>query len=514
MKPIIRSEGITESERYLSKLADRTFLNLWSYSNTFIDKRSKNGGDGKEFCDLLVVCGDDVVIFSDKSIDWPEHPDLNVSWARWYRRAIGKSVDQIRGAERWLSNFPNRIFIDRACTEPFPFAFPPSDRARVHGIAIALGADSACKKHFGATSGTLPILGLLKGKDHIDPQAKVYMPFALGDVDPDGPFVHVFDKEGLDLVLTELDTISDFTRYLAQRESFIRGGDLGTAPGEAELLGLYLGCANATGEHIFPSASNFGAPEGYSITLVDGDLGVLGTQEHRAKKEADRISYVWDRLIGVFTENILAGTSVAILGEEPSAVRAEPALRIMTRETRLRRRALGHAFSDALRSAEEQRQDRFSRVVVPEKGDRSFDYGYIFLVLAYPTKFELKEGYQQYRRARVAMLEAYCATVLYERRDLRRMVGIALDASSRVTGRSGGSEDLIAFEVDEWSPEFERQVEKSRAQYDILRASRLRTARVHHDEYPSDAQSLGRNRRERRAAEKRARAGLKNRQKP
>jgi hypothetical protein len=65
---IIRSQGATPSERYLAKIADRSFLNLWSYPNTFIDKRSGGKGDGKELCDLLVVSGDHVLIFSDKTV--------------------------------------------------------------------------------------------------------------------------------------------------------------------------------------------------------------------------------------------------------------------------------------------------------------------------------------------------------------------------------------------------------------------------------------------------------------
>jgi len=513
MEPIKRSEGTTESERYLGSLADRSFIDLWSYPNTFTNKKDKNGGDGKELCDLLVVCGDDVVIFSDKSIGWPAHQDLNVSWARWYRRAIGKSVDQIRGAERWLRNFPDRIFTDRLCTQQLPIDLPPPHKAQVHGIAIALGADNACKEYFGAASGSLPIFGLLKGAEHVKPDAAAYMPFAIGDADPEGPFVHVFDKAGLDLVLTELDTISDFTRYLRERAEFIRGGHVGFVPGEAELLGLYLNYSDSKGEHRFPTASDFGASGGYTITLVDGDLGALASSQYKTKKQADEVSYVWDRLIGLFTEHILAGTSVALSSEQPSARRAEPALRIMAKEPRTMRRALGEAFVEALKSAERERQDRFARVVLLD-GSAS-EYGYIFLILAYPTEFELKDGYEQYRRTRAAMLETYCATVLYENRHLKRMVGIALDASSQITGREGGSEDLVVFEVDEWTPELEAQVNQRRMQYDILDPKRLRKTRRHYDEYPAVSiappvpRASGRNRKEKRVAEKLARKSLK-----
>jgi hypothetical protein len=511
--PINRGQGVTESERYLAALADQTFLNLWSYPNTFIDKKGKNGGDGKELCDLLVVCGDTVIIFSDKSIGWPEHQDVNVSWARWCRRAIEKSVDQIRGAERWLKQFPERVFIDRRCTQPLPIALPPPDRARVHGVAIALGAEVACKKYYNDDDdGSLVIVAPLKGKDHTNPQAKAYIPFAVGDVDPGGPFVHVFDEAALDLVLREMDTISDFTRYLQEREKFIRGERVGHSPGEAEMLALYLQHFDPHGDHVFPMPSALGIPDDYTITLTQGFFGVFAnSREYKTKKEADKISYAWDRLIGLFTENILAGTSVAIAGEEPSAARAEPALRIMAREGRTMRRALSGAFLDALESAEKAGQDRFTRVVMPSAGMADPECGYIFMILAYPTKFELKEGYEQYRRTRVAILEAYCASVLYDNRHLKRMVGIGLDASSRITGRQGGSEDLVACEITIWTPELEKIVEERRTHFDVLDAKRLQMIRMQVDEYPDIATSLRMNRKGRRAAAKRSRKASKRR---
>ena len=61
MKKIIRGAGTTPSERYLAKLADKTFLNLSSYPDLFIDKKDGGNSNGKELCDLLVVCGDDII---------------------------------------------------------------------------------------------------------------------------------------------------------------------------------------------------------------------------------------------------------------------------------------------------------------------------------------------------------------------------------------------------------------------------------------------------------------------
>lgn len=62
------AEGITESERALTRLARKAFLSLWSYSNIHTDEGRRNDkGDGKELVDLLVVFGNDVLLFSDKA---------------------------------------------------------------------------------------------------------------------------------------------------------------------------------------------------------------------------------------------------------------------------------------------------------------------------------------------------------------------------------------------------------------------------------------------------------------
>lgn len=81
--PIIRSAGSTESERYLAKLADRSFLNLWLYPNLYRSQKLGGVGDGKEVCDLLVVCDAHVLIFSEKDITSTLSPNSG-----------GRAVDQ------------------------------------------------------------------------------------------------------------------------------------------------------------------------------------------------------------------------------------------------------------------------------------------------------------------------------------------------------------------------------------------------------------------------------------
>ena len=68
MPKVHRNKGSTPSEAFLADLCDRTFLDLWSYPNPY-------KAPGKELCDLLIMCGGDVILFSEKSIPFPDSGD-------------------------------------------------------------------------------------------------------------------------------------------------------------------------------------------------------------------------------------------------------------------------------------------------------------------------------------------------------------------------------------------------------------------------------------------------------
>ena len=96
------SDGVTASERYLARLCRRSFLRLWSWPNLYRDQRAGPKTEGKELCDLLVVFGRHVFIFSDKDCQFPVSDNLQTDWSRWYRRAVFGGAKQVWGAERWI----------------------------------------------------------------------------------------------------------------------------------------------------------------------------------------------------------------------------------------------------------------------------------------------------------------------------------------------------------------------------------------------------------------------------
>lgn len=289
-----KSDGSTNTETYLSSLCNETFLSLWSYPNLFRDqgrtnsKRSEAKGDGKELCDILVVFENHIIIFSDKQCAFSNIGNIQLDWSRWYKKAVREAANQIYGAERWILNYPNTIYIDKKCTQPFPYVIPPKDSAIVHRIVVAHEASKKCIKHLGGT-GSLMISPHIIGDMHINTQEHQCTPFAIGQVNPQKGYIHVFDDTSLEVVMKTLDTISDFIQYLTKKEELIQSDKLIIAAGEDDLLGYYLENIDKDGEHTFLPSSK---------KTVDGiviDEGIWdGFSKHPsrlAQIKANEISY-------------------------------------------------------------------------------------------------------------------------------------------------------------------------------------------------------------------------------
>lgn len=477
--PIIKSNGLTDTERHLAALAENTFLNLWSYPNPYREQRINGSasGDGKELCDLLVICDPHVLIFSEKNIKWQDKP-IEIAWPRWYRSAIEDAAKQLHGAERWIDNFPDKIFVDKSCTVPLPLSFPPSERRRVHRIVVANGAAAACRSFFAGGTGSLVIMPELKGPDHVamaDGNAS-NVPFAIGDIDPDRDFVHVLDEATLGVVLGELDTITDLTRYLDKRADFIRSGNLSLAHGEEDLLAYYSVRADQDGQHHF-SPPGKGTWQFHGPLRLDGSHyeGLINDPRYLAKKEADKVSYAWDALIEQFTGHLLDGTSLVPPGQDYSLSKSEQAFRAMAQEPRVARRNLGNAFLDACRRGMDR--DIFFRVVVSPM-ENPVGTAYFFMTMKY-DEAKFHEGYEQYRVVRSGYLELYAKAVMMRHPGLTKIIGIGREPPGQ--GR-GLSEDCIYAEQTEWSQEERAEIDDRCAEVGIMQSLKGRPYQV--DEYP------------------------------
>ena len=431
----VRTEGVTAAERYLQRLCKHSFLSLWSHMGIFRDQRGGcTKGDGKELCDLLVVFGDDVLIFSDKACEFRNTGNLQLDWSRWFRKAVLKSADQVWGAERWIKEHPNRLFLDRLCTKPFPIDLPDPAAARFHRLVVAHKVSERCRQEQGG-SGSLII------DTSVVSVAHRRNPFTIGQLDPAHGFVHVLDDVTLDTLLRTLDTASDFIRYLNKKEGAIQSGRILWAAGEEELLALYLRDMNEQGEHDFVMQAGY-----RGIAVEKGAWANFVTHPQRLGQiSADEVSYTWDALIETFTHHILAGTQYHTthrgIGDN------ERGLRFMAREPRTRRRMLADALYGLLRKTP-RRGVRATRVVTSTGPEEPY---YVFLLL--PDHADVSN--EQYRLTREQMLEACCIITKLVYPDAKDIVGVATET----WGTDGRSEDFLYLDARGWS---EQDYEKAR----------------------------------------------------
>ena len=369
-----KAEGVTPSERYLARFAEKSFLNLWSYPSPYRDQKQGNKGDGKEICDLLVVCDKYVIIFSEKTVSWPSG-DPNIAWSRWAKRAIRDSAKQAAGAARWITLHPNRIFLDRDCMEPFPIGLPRESERIIHRIVVANGAAEACKQNIPESSGSFIIRPDIKGNAHWPRDHNHVRPFYIGDIDPSDSFVHIFTGYTLEIVMNELDTITDFAYYLDKKANLVRSGCLIQADGEENLLAYYAIRVNESGEHDFVS-------EGLPIRIDNTHYGkFVNDPRYTAKKEADRISYLWDDLIQSFTNHMLDGTSVTLGNYEFQLRQNELGVRFMVLECRFSRRGLGEAVNGVLEKGIQK--DVLFRLMVRREGTKDAETAFFILTYRY-----------------------------------------------------------------------------------------------------------------------------------
>jgi hypothetical protein len=313
------------------------------------------------------------------------------------------------------------------------------------------------------------------------------MPFAIGDVQPEGAFIQVFNEPALELLARELDTVTDFTRYLTRRERIMRSGHLPPVAGEHDLLGQYLLSGGPDEEHDFTRPGGGEWQDGEKLQIPSGTYAGLAAQpSYKARKDADKVSYAWDNLLGQFTASIIAGEAEGAFGEEPKPAEAEEGLRSMALEPRLSRRLLGTSVADAIQKAEAEKADRFARHMVPAAHSVDETVGYVLLILAHRGEAP-GDAYTAYRKRRMIMLQGYCLNMLHDNRALKRAIGIGIDASSKVTGRAGGSENFYALEVDAWTPELEKHAQELKQDLGLLQPENVTHATASVDEFPGTA---------------------------
>jgi hypothetical protein len=397
---------VNESEKLVYDLCRRSFLSLWSYPNPV--RR-----DGRELCDILVVVGPDVIIFSVKEIKFSSTALDDIGVKRWQRRAITRSVKQIYRAEKSIAQMKHVITHEGAQGVPIP----NSGERSIHRIAVALGS---------------------KGK-----ASHMSADFGRG-------YVHILDERSLRIVLRELDTITDFVEYLSSIESLCGRGTWVISNGAENVLAYYI-----LNDRSFRQV-------GKRLVIQEPLWDILQREPKFArKKQADAISYLWDRIIENISRQIQEGT----LDFEGHPGDGERALRAMARESRLNRRILSQQIQDSLQTTPRTMQR--SRLLLPLSGTT-----YVLLVCE-------KERDRNERRNEL-LERCFVARGIVPTSSV--IVGIATEHPDP----SGNSYDVCHLEIPEWTEEDRAQAEAIQKERRYFADARLLAVPV--DEYPPSAE--------------------------
>lgn len=432
---IVKRVGVNRTEKILASLCDKTFLGLWSFPNVYSDEGITKSKVGKEVCDLLVVFENNVIIFSDKDNKFHDNIDISVAWKRWFKKSVVGSVTQLYGAEKFIKEYPERLFLDEVCTTKFPVEF--LDHMRFFLIAVTNNSCVQAKRYFDGisegSSGTFVNIFPFNASDCMD------KPFCVGDLYPSKTFVHVLDEVSLKLLLTELDTINDFIGYLAEKERVVRNGTLHTSIGEEETLATYI-LNNKTIVNSDDIPAN-------SIVMID---------EYRWKELIESFEYAthcsfkigsvfWDEMIKTFSDSILSANVGA--GKNMDFGVHEMVLRQLASESRYSRYILSHNFLDKLKQVPKDR--RSARII--ESPDFKGKY---YLFLFFPR--DRGQGYDEYRQERQGCMHSYALVANYKYPEIKELIIIATEPKDA----EGRSEDIIYFNTSNTLTREERRLAK------------------------------------------------------
>ncbi|HFQ3863077.1 hypothetical protein [Pseudomonas aeruginosa] len=317
--------NINSSEARLGELTRKTFLSMWAYQNPYYTK-------GKELCDVLVVFGNDVIIMSDKLINFDESARRDVAWKRWYRKAVAGSIRQLRGALGQIRKSPDSIYSDANASAPFPLRLPRVDEARFHLVAIANGTEKICASTFGCP-------GLRIDTRCSDDQLQL----TVGVNYPE--FVHVISKSALNAIFDCFDTARDLIDYLERKQEAFLGDTGFLIEGEENLVAAYMLSQKGNRQFRIPHES---FPIESDVHVVRSGIwtAYVKSDELRARAKIRNFSYIIDQLIEHIAHEYRKGA--LLIGQDQAISYHEEHFRLMASESRVGRQLIAAALHDVI----------------------------------------------------------------------------------------------------------------------------------------------------------------------
>ncbi|MDC4609256.1 hypothetical protein NQ788_12435 [Acinetobacter baumannii] len=439
---IQRDTSFTESEKLVNELGAKSFLRFWTWPNLFRDQEN-----GKEICDLIIVFGNDILLISDKKIEFNKNKDINVEWKRWYKKAITKSFSQTKGAERWIREFPTRLFVDKECANSFPINFDIT-QAKFHHILVTHGLETVLEEKLGYASLQFT------NDDELHDQHL----FKIGLINQNDPFVHVFTEKTLQDSLGHFDTANDFIEYLKLRESFFLTEKDVSLNAEGDLITLWYESYDESTEerNIF---SNFEMKKDTINLNYPTFDKFIEKDEFKLKRELDKNSYFWDSLIESFSFHILNGTSVAN-NNWTEIHEIEEKIRNMAFANRFQRRILGDALVQMYYDFKNKRGTRHLIV-------SGLEQAYLFFCLPVSKDYGTLEKYREVRKMMLGDYAVICK-LRYPSISSLVMIGYASASDNSVLDMSFFKEgnDFGYIDFSDWTAENNKQAKLVLEEYE------------------------------------------------
>lgn len=417
-RKIERGIPVNTTEKTLSDLCDLAFLKLWSFPNPYKEP-------GKELCDVLVVFDNNIIIFSVKNIKYNENKGL-AGWQRWKRKAIDESITQINGAEKWIKNHPDQIYLNKNCNTIIPIN--SKKKFKIYRIVVAHGISDSIANIPGNTSGSLGI----KYSDNNDFEDVQYFVEL-----PKSPIYHILDSANLEILLKELDTITDFINYLKEKEKAIKLSKIVTYTGEEDVMGQYLRTIEPeTGKHYILKDKNKDLIVDFENTIWKN---FSNSYEYKEKKILDKSSYLWDKYLQQLCEYALNGelTGNIDIFQESSPIKE------MAKESRFYRRILSGGIIQSVNYFPEIADDytRQVRLIMSEDNKSA----YVFLQIKYNEQDDYETVVRPKRRQ---MLNIACGTLKNKHSFLQKIVGIAINSPKH---HIYADQDYILLDCKKWT---------------------------------------------------------------
>jgi len=348
---------------------------FWSFPNPI-------GKKGKELCDVLVICKNTIIIISVKEIATSENISESVQYKRWLKKAILASANQIYGAERFIETTDEIILKDNKSK----IKLPEKQNRTIYRIAIAFGS----KNDYPLLTGDL-------GKG----------------------FIHVFDEESTFTIFNELDTITDFTSYLAAKEQGFDKKRL-ISSNEVDFLAFYL-----------QGYLDIDYPTDMIVLQINGFWkDYVKSAEYMEWKEDIEASYIWDEVITQLYENYIFNKKI-----NGSTSELKENIRAMNLESRMNRIVLGENLIDAIKNNK-------TRTIKLLDNSNHF---YVFMPLN-DENWNVKES----------ILELRCLVAKSEHTDREQVIGLSIGSNSK----GGKVFDIYSIIMSEMTDEFIRRAKK------------------------------------------------------